>query len=740
MRDILEANLRTIQARVKGKKSKPLKANEYVKKISELDDASEIAKRLIARARYAVDFRQPIEELWRRAYKAWMQVLEEGSSEAKWRSKRYIPVIFQHIEAALPSIASAIFGGSKIWELRGLTPQFRDSADALLDLMEWQARGPSRMKHAYLKMLWWSLVTGTGILDHQWAYETEERRVPVVEGDVNGDGSPIDEQGNPILPGSGVKQKQVKVMRKKVVTVDDQPILRALNPFHVWLNPNSEPGDNVGWAFLRHDTTVDKIVRAAMAENSHLDPEAVEEWITTLKDTGWQPSADDFDAGMNLSQFEDLQEETGTGSRDGADGTEDNGPERNVTLLVYRSDTETITLAPNKRIIGYSENPYAHRRTGLVVHSPFPVPGSPYGRGIGTVLVPHQELINKNINTMMDTVELSLMAPIGVDRSRISTLDDNFRWQPNALIRTRGAPRDAVTRLDMPAPTNIGLTIDQHIRKDAEETTGFTEQARGMTPQGVNTATEFTGMQANIKTRTFMHVERLRETLELSGQLLVDLNQQYMTQEQIISVVGENGLYYKTIDPVQIVGRFTVHATVNSGRMAPAMKVQQLIAVTQIVVPMIQQAGTNPFLNRWLRMILKEIEVDDIDRILPKNPDNVRDPWAENIALRQGVKIVASVYDDVQMHIQAHQQEIMELQGQEGRQDEVAAIMAHIESHIQVASQKQMQGMSGAPNAPAPTGGSPERQDAQAQGAAQGSNGTPGAASPGPAAPAGRPM
>lgn len=721
---------------------------DYVNRIADLDDPHEVLRVLSARARSAGEFRQPFEEEWQEAFRAWMQILDPEKKEDKWRSKRFIPMLFQHIESAHPSIASAVFSGTKIIEYVGKAPDMRDRADAMTALVDSHMRGNSRMKRAYLRALWWSIVTGTGIMDHGWAKESLNRMVAVLKDDFDGAGRFLREDGSVIEEGdTSTPRRQIKTMERKLVDVTDHPFIKSVTPFDAWACEHGEAGIEHEWDFLRHETSMRKILNALDAGNTHLDRDAVFAWFEAVKGKSAElrfSDGADGDIGLDMEMYSELLEEVGYSSdNDATDDDKHTTGDSKVVLLVYRSQSELFTIAPGGRIIGWSDNPNAHGKNGLLWHHMWEIPDCPYGRGIGTVLLPHQELVNENINRAMDVDEITLMAPIGVDRTRVSVLDDKWRWQPNAMVRTRGDPKTAVTRLDMPTPTNLAMNWDMHFKKDADDTTGMTEQARGITPAGINTATEFTGLQANIKTRTFMLVERLNETLEQSGYLLKELIQQYTTKEQIISAIGEDGLYYRTVKPQELVGDFDIRAHVSSSRMAPAMKVQQLIAATQVIVPIIQQVPNSPFLSRWVRMLLKEMGVEDVDRLIPKNQEKVRDPYMENIALRKGIKIVPSPYERHDLHIEAHVEEIMKLQEMMAAgQDvglEIDALMEHNNLHMQIGGQMGMAMAGGSPPPPTPPGGSPERADAQAMGAAQGSNGIPGKSSPGPQAPAGRP-
>lgn len=742
----IHAKILAKAAKTKEKKGK-VDPEGYTRRIADLDDPEEVKRTILSCARAANDCRLPHELIWKETFRAWHQILDPNKKEDKWRSKRFLPLLFQHVETAYPSIASAVFSGRRIWAVRGQGPDGRDHADAVDDYLDHAARGPSRMKREYFRMLWWSLMCGTGILDHGWNKEVVKRRVAVATEDFDGHGRKIDEDGNPIDSQDTTKvPRKVKTLEERQIVLWDDPFVRALNPFDVWIDPAGRMGDDMEYTFHKHETTLQKVIDAANSDRSHLDKQAVKEWLEATGGTDQLlnfDQNDSWDTGMDLTAYDSIQEEVGYRTNRSIDTSDQpiHGAMR-VVLLVMRTKAETFTLAPGGRIIGWSDNPHTHQKTGIVTHHNYEVPDSPWGRGMAGIILPHQELANENINRAMDVDEISLMAPVGVDRTKISTLDDKFRWQPNALVKTRGNPKEAVTRLDMPTPTNLAMAWDQHFKKDAEDTTGMTEQARGNAPTGVNTATEFTGLQANIKTRTFIHVENLNETMEISANLHISNIQQYMTQKKIISVIGEAGQYYREIKPTDVIGEFTVQGLVSASRMAPAMKIQQLIAATQVLVPLIPQIPNNPFLSRWCRMMLTEMEVEDVDRLIPKNQDKMRDPYMENVWLRKGGVVKCSPFDRHDLHMEAHSAEerLVQQLVDEGKADisELTQLHAHMEDHMVTAQQSGANAAQTSPVSAVP-GGSPDRQQAQQLGAAQGSNGVPGAASPGPAAPMGRP-
>lgn len=732
-KDVLALNERLLK---KGASKESFTLKDYDVKIKDLENQDEVLSTVKARLREAQQFRLPFEELWRRAFMAWMQKLDT-KKEISWESKRYMPLILQQVETAVPVIYSSVFNGPHIWRFTGSTPRGRDAADALDKVIHWQASGPSRMAQKFDEMSFFSTLLGTGLLDTGWSTKTENRWMPEVVNEIDSSGAAIvNEDGSP---------KRVKIMQQKEVRVEDWPILRALNPLDVWIAPHSEMGDECEWFLERVETTLRRIRKAAGM--GHIDAEAVEEWVKGLN--GNIQSQDD-DKGLwdsaNVGLWDQWLASAGLDQRDGASSEDRLWDDQTIFLMEYRSKTERITIAPGDRIIGYSINPYIHQKTGLIIHHFIPIPGCPYGRGLGPVLLGHQELVNENINNYMDVARLALMAPVIVNRSSMNPLDKNTVWTPNKIIYARDV-NNAIKRADVHTPDNLAMMLDSHLRRDAQVTTGYSDQSMGIESKTGQTATESNILQTNAQTRTYMHVERLRRTISLIGKMLVSLNQQFMTEPQVVAIAGEDGLDYHRVEPWEIVGEVEVAAVSSASRANPALRTQQLTAALQVFLPILQQGQMNPTVARLMRALLKSAEVEDVDLIIPKNVGKMRDALMENVALERGLSMPPSEFDQHALHLQMHSQRMAEIQ-ETASPEIMKAFSDHIQQHAVLAQQMGMAAMAQGGGAP---GNAPAQQDTQGTGgegkqvatslaAGVGSQGVPGASSPGPGAAPGRPI
>ena len=713
-------------------RSERKRREENPESYADLADPELVAKAIVARLRTAAEYRSDVEDDWEFACRAWRQLPSEAREDS-WESDRYLPLILKHGETALPSVGAAVLDTKGLFRMRGRTRQGKEAARALQTLLNHQAQGPVEAEVAYERMFWWSTLVGTGYLDHGWDRRIEERTVPEVQ-----------EVQDPRTGATKLK----KVFVRKRIRVADHPTVTCLNPWNVYPDPCSTPGDDGDWFIVRVTTTLDEL-RALAQDGAHIDLEALEKWVeeedpaNRANDSG----PDWFDSAASMS-WDDVMQGMGQRSR-----TEQSNAEfdplhgdKPVVVLKYVSKKETVTLGSPRHVIGYSPNPFMHGKTGIVAHHFLEMPDSPFGRGLGSILRGHQELANQNVNAWMDTVMLELMAPVVVDKSRANLLDEELVMQPNAIIRARGV--DAIQRMKVPAPTAVAMQVDAHLARDADDLTGFTEQARGMAPNASQTATAFQGIQSNLRTRLIMHVRRGSRSIRYSGRLLAKLCQQFYTRTEIATRTGEDGLEYVEIEPWQIVGDVEVEVAVSTSRASPDAQAQRYLQLLQVITPLLQTGAIqDPRVRKLVRMVLEGFEVEDIDQIIPRGVDAVKDPLMENELLAKGIPVPVHPRENHGGHVQAHHPAMQELLAAGASDAEIQTFVEHIQAHYDAAAlqaQQQMAQMSGAARQEAqgassagigPGGGGAVRQGATLASRATGGQGTAGVAAPGPTAP-----
>lgn len=707
---------------------KPDDRGAYPSMVEDLSNEEEVVKTVLSRAKYAAEYRRAFEEEWHRSFLAMFQVFSTPL-ESSWTSQRYMPLILSNVETAHSVIGSVVVNEGKLCGFQGKSPEGRDCARAHEQLLDSQNKGKGKYARKIFDSEWWALVTGTAILDTGWEFEEGVRTVAVVEEDETG--------------------AKNKVMRQKPVVIKDRPYLKELNPLDVYLCPHSGKGRDHEWVVIRARCTLGE-VRAA-AGKGHIDLKRFNEWEKNTSPTdGNVGNKAGFDQYLGTKLLDSWLIEVGKSNTADQKGNDEDSAsdDKLVELLIYRSRTEIITLGDSSTLLGYSNNPHKHGETGIVTNPYLEIKGCPYGRGLAGILLGHNELLNANVNLFADVMFVSMMRPMVVDRSLISILDDESIFEPNAMLRARMNAREAIVPLDIPAPTNLFLMWDSHLKKDADDTGGFTEQARGMAPTGTNTATEFTGIQANIQNRLKKHVMNLKWFVEDACGLIKELNEQYMTQDEVISILGEDGFGWRTIKPWELVGEVICQATTSPKYANPDLHVQRQLQILQVVMPLLQQGQMNPAIVKLLRGVLRAANTDDLDQILPAGMETVKSWRSENEYMLRGGKpkpTIAEVRSGASSeHVAGHAMFRSEIaQDPDIPADVLATIDQHINDHM-VLEQQFGQAAAQLSQGPSPSGvqqgGDPGRQQATDMGQAAGGGGVPGLASPGPSGPMGRPM
>ncbi len=700
--------------------------------VEEIPTAHELRQTIIARLRRAIEHRRPHEEDWERILRAWF-LLPSTIKEDGWESNRFIPLLFKHTETAHPLLVRGTLDDKGLWKVEGMSRKGHDVAAPQEGLLNWQGDTSSGAREAHEDKTWWMVQIGNGYVFHDWAFERDRRLVTKWVDD-------------PDQPG-----KKIRRTLEEEITVMDGPRLECLDPLNVWLDPMSKPGDDIEW-FHEFARTTKGSLRAA-AGKGHIDADALEEWFEK-GNTGWgqdpEAAAQGFqiDGALTWRGFlESVGHEAPTAHEDGEQDLSDD--QDVVSVLRYVSKKCTVTLGDAQHLIGYSANTNTHGKTGLVTAQLYKVPGSAYGRGLGHVLLGHQELTNENINRFMDTAVISLLAPVIVDKNKMSVLDDEWVWEPNKLFRSRGGVDGVLKRAEVPAPTDLALRLDSHLALDADDTTGFAAQARGIQPSASTSATAFKGVAGNLGARLTVLLERVGRSVSQSGQLVLDMNLQFLSVEQVVTVRGEEGLDYVTVRPEEIAERNLVRASISAGRTDPDAVAARMIQILQVFAPLLQ-AGLekSPSIGRIMRATLLAAQVPNVDLIIPKLPSSPRDAITESAYLAGGGYFPPDPRDDHLAHYQAHMAKAQQLEAEQAsgayvHPSAIAVLMEHANAHMVLGTQMGSAMLAGSPAGGAPgaaAGNRAEPGGAQDLGGGAGSNGVPGVAAPGPVAAAGRPL
>lgn len=160
------------------------------------------------------------------------------------------------------------------------------------------------------------------------------------------------------------------------------------------------------------------------------------------------------------------------------------------------------------------------------------------------------------------------------------------------------------------------------IKDDIRNTTGVNDIVRGISPKGVNTATETVTLSQQASNRFGEKVNNLELCLKKLGEWMVAMNSKFLfnssNKELILRITGKYGLEVKKITAKDIEGQFDV--SVASGSSLPAnpdLRRQQLRELTQVLQPILtNQNGIPEGMRELVRVLIQAYDLKNADEIL----------------------------------------------------------------------------------------------------------------------------
>ena len=679
-----------------------------------------------ARISAAQAYRQPYEEKWMTAWKFYHQVLE--GDQAKWKSKVFVPIVVQQVEAALPALVAAIFDSGPVWEVAPTKPEREQQAKALTKLLDWYMREKTPAARRLRDWLWSAVLFGTGFLRVRWKCEEGTKREMV--GAYLGD----KQTGNQAFLGN----------RKRVTpasTTANHPVLENIDLWNFFPAPHTKDDDAWPWTIDYLETTVGQVIRSAKFGDMGPDAEGrVKTWLDGKPE---QQASQDSIFGVIARRTQAFHEVGLSAPQDQSGLYATDHDRKNAPVYLYRMSTPEADIYLSQdgtTVLGKCPNPYFFREVPIVAHHFIRVPGCIFGRGIADVIGDLQNQVNFNYNKGNDAVQLALNSPIAVRRGGNALIEGQVAWQPGVLIPCRDPATDIVP-LKVPNPMGEVFRLEDHLTMHADRATGVNDIVRGQSPEGANTATEFAGLQSQVRMRLSQHVREIRVSMGRVGRLVLMMVQQFVDQPMAIRVLGAAGLDWVHVTADDVTGEFDVIPSANSTRSNPSLMRGDVVALMPHVLlhpETVDQA-------KWWKHTLRVFEVPDAETMVHPPPPPPRDPVVEELALSLGAEVHPSPDENFMEHLQVHAQaEMMEQGNPNPNPLAYAARKKHMEETL-LMQQQVMAAHAGsvlggaAPQQGTPEGGSEARKGAQKLGAAQGSNGSGGKA-PGPNGAPGRPQ
>ena len=677
-----------------------------------------------------------VEWTWRKAWDDYHLKIDPAVDV--WKSKIKLPYIRSLVSSSIPSSLAAAFGSGTILRIKPCQPEFQKRAESMEKLIQKQLTSRNvKARKVFADFLWYRALFGTGVLALGWRYE--QRMMPVTQA--------VYDDPDPAAPPGSQGEFLGKRRVLKSMVVHDEPEFRCVDIWNAFPCPWTRL-DVVPYMIERVETTREELMAEARA--GALGTEAEEDEFGNVR-TPEEVVAWWFEQNVTMQMMEDTVE-SGIGNR--ADmmqsigmrspytestqsGMVDEGPK---PVVYYRYSTRDVRVAfagdGSRLILGKQMNPYDQIDLPYIFSQYERTPGIVWGEGIGMIAGTIQRQMDFDINHVNDGRRLALN-PVLKRRKVGSALMGDVTIKPGAFLDVR--EQDDIEPLELIDKTVNGLQWNEFLRQFGDRATGIGDLQRGLSDQGVNTATEAAIQDSGAITRKLSHVFEIRDTWEEIGHVLIALNKQFYDKTTMIRVAGAAGLDWQEVTPEDTLGEFDVEPNASLTRSDVALRRRDIQTSFQFF-------NNDPLTNQHelRRRYWTAMDEERIDDLLQPPPPPPQDPADEEIALGVGYAVPVSPEEDFRSHLQIHTLALEALFASPIK--DTRAIVAH-QRHIQetmqmmaLARQQMMMGAAaGAGAPPEGGGGSPGRERASGLGKEQGSDGSAGEA-PGPRNATGRPV
>lgn len=294
-----------------------------------------------------------------------------------------------------------------------------------------------------------------------------------------------------------------------------------------------------------------------------------------------------------------------------------------VALLKMQSKEGDIYYVPeqeNEWILNKDEgNPYWHGHYPYLTWTPFPEDDDFFSMGIVQPVADLQIMASSTANQLLTSGRMAANPMTVVGKEGANLPDWVFVNRPNGVIRIPG-DADQIKQLQVDQRSvSTMMQLRQEIQTVIERTTGISSLysagvGAGSSPQVNKTATGARVIDANLDLNMQLIVSIFgAQALQRLGDHFLELNAQYITEEQEFKLTGEES--FRTIKPEENTANFDVVATPDTiMKVSPIVKqanLMNMIATLENLKTV--KADVRPLVNK---LVDTEPDLDDVDNVI----------------------------------------------------------------------------------------------------------------------------
>lgn len=255
-------------------------------------------------------------------------------------------------------------------------------------------------------------------------------------------------------------------------------------------------------------------------------------------------------------------------------------------LLMYTKDNEkyyTLTKEKDWILNLNTENEFWHGHYPYISWTPFPEDDEFFSMGAIQPIEDLQKALTSTLNQYLTNIRKTTN-PMWIAGSQASqTPDFMFVNRPDGIIRVQGDPNQVIP-VRTPDVSESLIVMRRELSQIFEKTAGtpsfyMSGASAGSTPQLNKTATGAKIIDANVETNFQMLITLLgSQAIAKLGEHFLELNAQYITEEQEIRITDREGVRFLKVKPEEISANFDVIANADTmTKDSPVVKQAQLL-------------------------------------------------------------------------------------------------------------------------------------------------------------------
>ncbi len=294
-------------------------------------------------------------------------------------------------------------------------------------------------------------------------------------------------------------------------------------------------------------------------------------------------------------------------------------------------------IAPDNTWV--SDFPYEHGELPFTKFDHIPA-GRFYASSVLEDFIPLQKEYNRTRSQMVEHKNLVVKPQYAYQKGSL----DAKKWNgtPGLLIPINTG-YDKPSPIEHPPMPNSAAEELQFLQGDMDELSLSTDINRGNTPVGVEAASAIAYLQEENDSVLHPTISSIEEATQDIGKQVLELVQQYWSEEKIIEVVSKNSAFEAMIFKISKLNKNT-DIRVEAGSMAPKSRAARQAFITDLMDKGLMPPDKG----------LMYLQMAETSRLYEELQVDSRQALRENLKMTMGIAVPTNEWDDLETHMYEH--------------------------------------------------------------------------------------